>query len=224
MKQVVPDIGSRFKLSTPAPDMLCIWVQSRSSFNKSNFVVWKTKWWSMPKDFLNSNQTALESLGCNQPVHRVLYIMCQYRRMIPLSVEIMGRPAIDSAAFSIVMSGTEARLFISWKHNDHDYFMQKTVSFSLKEPNHFLKFRKFVRNILNWGKDRRLEDIQNSLDAILEDNRKTASQLAKSRPRPSDDCASRHKRRKRDTKGVQEQPGSFSLLYYCNRTYIPLVT
>jgi hypothetical protein len=47
------------------------------------------------------------------------------------------------------MSGTEARLFISWKHNDHDYFMQKVVSFSLKEPNHFLEFRKFVRNILN---------------------------------------------------------------------------
>jgi hypothetical protein len=41
---------------------------------------------------------------------------------------------IDSAAFSIAMNGTEARLYISWKHNELDYYIQKIDSFLLQKP------------------------------------------------------------------------------------------
>jgi hypothetical protein len=120
---------------------------------------------------------------------------------------------IDSAAFSIAMSGTEARLYISWKHDELNYYTQKVDSFLLQSPEHYLKFRKCVRNIIDWGKGKRLKGIRDSLDSLLEENRKTASQLAKSRPQPLDDCASSsHKRkgcgRNSRAKGVQEHPSS----------------
>ena len=38
---------------------------------------------------------------------------------------------IDSAVFSIAMNGTEARLYISWKHNELDYYMRNVKSFLL---------------------------------------------------------------------------------------------
>jgi hypothetical protein len=58
--------------------MLCIWVQSRSSFNKSNFVVGKTKWWSMPKDFFviefksdGLGVSGLQPTSASGPLHHV---------------------------------------------------------------------------------------------------------------------------------------------------------
>ena len=66
---------------------------------------------------------------------------------------------INSAVFIVAMSGTEARLFISWKHNEHDYYMQKVRSFALQDPGHLLEFREYVRNIIDWGKGSRLKDI-----------------------------------------------------------------
>ena len=67
--------------------------------------------------------------------------------------------------------------------------MQKVKSFLLQEPEQYVEFRKHIRNIIDWGKDKRLEEIRKSLDSLLE-NKKVASQLAKSRPPPSDDSAS----------------------------------
>ena len=46
---------------------------------------------------------------------------------------------INSAAFSIAMSGTEARLYISWEHhNDLDYYTATVESFLLQRPDHYL--------------------------------------------------------------------------------------
>jgi hypothetical protein len=58
-------------------------------------------------------------------------------------------------------------------------------------------FRKYVRNIIDWGKGKRLEQIRESLDNLLEESRKRTSEAAKSRPQSSDDSASSttHKRR-----------------------------
>ena len=114
--------------------------------------------------------------------------------------------AIDSAAFSISMNGTEARLYISWKHNDLDYYMRKVDSFLLQKPKDFVEFRKYVRNIIDWGKDKRLEEIRKSLDSLLEENRKTASQRAKSRRPPSDDSASSSSRKRRASSGKGKPP------------------
>ena len=123
---------------------------------------------------------------------------------------------INSAAFSVVMNGTEARLYISWKHNELDYYMRRVKSFSLQEPEQYVAFRKYVRNIIDWGKDERLNKIRDSLNSLLEESRKTASLLAKSRPPPSSDDSIRSSSQKRKssssrgrnskTKPVQEYP------------------
>ena len=83
---------------------------------------------------------------------------------------------INSAVFSVAMNGTEARLYVSWKHNELDYYMRRVKSFSLQEPQQYVAFRKNVRNIIDWGKDTRLKGIQKSLDSLLEENRKIAFQ------------------------------------------------
>ncbi|CAH0019328.1 unnamed protein product [Clonostachys rhizophaga] len=97
---------------------------------------------------------------------------------------------IDSAAFSIAMSDTKARLYISWKKNELDYYIANVENFLLHDPEHFLKFRKYVRNIIDWGRDRRLEGIRKSLDYLLEESREIASAAAKSSVPPSADPAS----------------------------------
>ncbi len=45
---------------------------------------------------------------------------------------------IDSAAFSIAMNGSEARLYISWKHDELAYHMANVKSFLLQDPAHCL--------------------------------------------------------------------------------------
>ncbi|KAK0625092.1 hypothetical protein B0T17DRAFT_654884 [Bombardia bombarda] len=59
---------------------------------------------------------------------------------------------VDSTAFSIAMNGTEARLYVSWKHSDLDYYMQKVDSFLLQKPRDYIEFRKHVKNIIDWGR------------------------------------------------------------------------
>jgi hypothetical protein len=113
------------------------------------------------------------------------------------------------------MNATEARLYISWKHDELKYYTRKVDSFLLQKPNDYVEFRKYVRNIIDWGKDRRLKEIRDSLNILLEESRKTASQLAKSRPSPSDDSASSSSHKRKDSssrgrnsraKSVQEYP------------------
>ena len=94
---------------------------------------------------------------------------------------------IDSTAFSVAMNGTEARLYISWKHDELNYYMRNVESFLLHRPDHYLEFRKFVRNIVDWGKDKYLKEIRASLDNLLEESRRRTSEAAKSRPVPSVD-------------------------------------
>ncbi|KAK3365065.1 hypothetical protein B0T24DRAFT_638948 [Lasiosphaeria ovina] len=66
--------------------------------------------------------------------------------------------------------------------------MVNVQSFLLQDPEHYLKFRKYIRNIIDLGKDKRLEEIRDSLDTLLEESSKNASETetAKSRPPPSD--------------------------------------
>jgi hypothetical protein len=78
---------------------------------------------------------------------------------------------IDSAAFSIAMNGTEARLYVSWKHDELKYYMASVDSFLLRRSDDFLEFRKYALNIMDWGKDKHLKEIRDSLDSLLEENR-----------------------------------------------------
>ncbi|KAJ8125690.1 hypothetical protein O1611_g7947 [Lasiodiplodia mahajangana] len=91
---------------------------------------------------------------------------------------------INNVVFSVAMNGTEARLYISWKPNELDYYTRKIDSFMLQKPRDYLEFRKYVRNIIDWGKGKRLNEIRDSLNILLEESRK-ASEAAKARPPPS---------------------------------------
>ncbi|KAF2456097.1 hypothetical protein BDY21DRAFT_347885 [Lineolata rhizophorae] len=108
---------------------------------------------------------------------------------------------INSAAFSIAMRGTEARLYISWKHDELRYYTANVESFLLQRPNDYLEFRKYVLNIIDWGKGERLNKIRFSLDTLLEESRKRISEAAKARPRPSDNSVAGSKRGKPSSRG-----------------------
>ncbi|KAF2245255.1 hypothetical protein BU26DRAFT_522349 [Trematosphaeria pertusa] len=101
---------------------------------------------------------------------------------------------VDSTVFSIAMNGEVARLYVSWKHNELDYYMQKVRSFLLQDPEHYIEFRKHVKNIIDWGRDKRLTEIRESLNTLLEAAGQSASEAAKARPPPRTSSASDSKR------------------------------
>ena len=198
-KHTVPNTGSKFKVSNPVPDML--YGYSRHGA----FPQQKTQLNSMGREPRANNQglifpffmiefkgdgpTGVGSMwvatnqclgGSASCVNIVERLNRQLRQCKSDAVCL-----INSAVFSIAMSGTEARLYISWNHNELDYYMANVQSFLLQDPEHYLKFRKYVRNIIDWGKDKRLDEIRNSLDTLLEEGRKRAAETAKSRPPPS---------------------------------------
>lgn len=95
---------------------------------------------------------------------------------------------VDTAAFSIVMNGRHARLHVSWYREFGDYMTTSIAGFTLQRPEHYIEFRKYVRNILDWGNGKRLGEIQTCLDTLLlEEDRKKASAAAKSRQAPFDE-------------------------------------
>jgi hypothetical protein len=74
---------------------------------------------------------------------------------------------VDTVAFSIAMNGSEARLFISWKEGE-GYYTQQIKGLLVQEPEHYLLLRRFVRNVLEWGKDHRQPQIGAVFDALRE--------------------------------------------------------
>ena len=104
---------------------------------------------------------------------------------------------VDSTAFSIAMNNSQARLFISWKDRDLKYYTQRLDSYLLDRPSDFENFRQHVKNILDWGQNERLKQIQEALDHLLELNRFTASRAAKGRSPPSSSAPSGGRARKR---------------------------
>ncbi|EWZ95451.1 hypothetical protein BFJ63_vAg4476 [Fusarium oxysporum f. sp. narcissi] len=80
------------------------------------------------------------------------------------------------------MNGTEARLHVSWKDGEFIY-TQKIKTFILQRPEEFLEFRRFVRNIIDWGRDERLECIKSGLDVLIEEREMATLNNKLSRPR-----------------------------------------
>ncbi|KAM5378318.1 hypothetical protein ACJA88_006052 [Fusarium oxysporum] len=89
---------------------------------------------------------------------------------------------LDSTSFSVAMNGTEARLHVSWKDGEFIY-TQKIKTFILQRPEEFLEFRRFVRNIIDWGRDERLECIKSGLDVLIEEREMATLKNKLSRPR-----------------------------------------
>lgn len=76
-----------------------------------------------------------EFVGRNQPMSGRLCILCQYRWSLDgrlRQCKSSEMVPINSAAYSIAMSGTEARLCVTWKHQELNYYMQDVESFCFR--------------------------------------------------------------------------------------------
>ncbi|KAK3899795.1 hypothetical protein C8A05DRAFT_46234 [Staphylotrichum tortipilum] len=72
-------------------------------------------------------------------------------------------------AFSIAMSGTEARLYLTWVEDvwpDSAYYVWKMDEFLLQKSADYARFRQSVLNIIEWGETERLELLKNGLDVL----------------------------------------------------------
>ncbi|KAJ3461410.1 hypothetical protein MRS44_009963 [Fusarium solani] len=152
-KHAVPNTGTQHRVSNPTPDVT-------SGYNLSAFnTAQKMQLGKTP------NMSAMNNEGMCFP-----FFILQFKGDGP-----------SSNGSLIAMNGTEARLFISWKQQDL-FNVQKVRSFALQEPDHFIEFRKYVRNIIDWGRDERLRSIQAALDTLIEEGRKAT---LKARPPPA---------------------------------------
>ncbi|KAI8722400.1 hypothetical protein NCS52_00383700 [Fusarium sp. LHS14.1] len=104
--------------------------------------------------------------------------------------------SINSAAFSIAIRNTEARLYVSWKQNERQYHMADVGSYLLHDPEQYVKFNKIVQNILDWGRGERLEGIRKSLDRLEEERESRGKSLVVEKSRtPDSDTPARKRRR-----------------------------
>src|SRR4051812_19524865 len=131
VKHAVPDFGSKLKVSTPVPDLLYgysyteVFHQQQAQFSfmgnemvvNSNGLIYPFFDIEFKADgpsgsgsiWVATNQCLGGSTSCINIVERLNRQLRQYKNKNVRS--------IDSAAFSIAMNGTEARLYISWKHD-----------------------------------------------------------------------------------------------------------
>jgi hypothetical protein len=50
--------------------------------------------------------------------------------------------------------------------------MQQVECFALQWPEHYIEFRRYVRNIVDWGKSQHLKEIRGALDILLKESNK----------------------------------------------------
>ena len=108
-----------------------------------------------------TNQCAGASSACVNAVERLNLLLREHESL----------QLVDNVTYSVTVDNNIAQLYISWKEDNLNYFLQRVGAFLLSSPDHFKDFRKQVRNILDWGKDKRLKRIGDALDIILEKNR-----------------------------------------------------
>ena len=87
----------------------------------------------------------------------------------------------------MAFNGTEARLYVSWKDDVlNKYYMASVENFLIHRPDHYLEFQKYVLNIVDWGKGKRLQSIRNALDTLIskEERGKKGESQTKSQAQP----------------------------------------
>ena len=216
-KHTVPNSGSNLKVSNPVPDMLYGYSRygafskaQQTQFNLMRNIMVANSQDSIYPFFViefkgdgpsgggsmwvATNQCLGGSASCVNTAERLSRQSKRYKsdRIRPF----------DSAVFSIAMNGTQARLYISWKHNELDYYMASIDNFQLQKAEDYLEFRRWVLNIIDWGKNQRLKEICDALDSFLKESKTTTSETAISHQPPSDgSTASSNKRQKSSSTG-----------------------
>ncbi|KAL5118080.1 hypothetical protein ACEQ8H_004067 [Pleosporales sp. CAS-2024a] len=87
------------------------------------------------------------------------------------SRSLLDVPQSSNITFSFALSGTEGRLHITWRDKDHILYTQRVQNYMLQRPDELQLFRRHFRNVIDWGKDKRLPVITKALDSIVESNR-----------------------------------------------------
>jgi hypothetical protein len=96
-----------------------------------------------------------------------------------------NQPMVDNLTYCIAIDNRLAQLYVSWKADRLNYYMHEVRAYVLAREDEYKDFRRHIRNIIDWGKDKRLKQIKESLDVLLEESRKEASKEAKHRSPPS---------------------------------------
>ncbi|KAJ8125629.1 hypothetical protein O1611_g8009 [Lasiodiplodia mahajangana] len=150
LKHTVPSTpGSELRISNPAPSILYGYKLSTLCPGKlvelafmGNEIIANSERLSYPflvvefksedgKMWVATNQCIGGSASCVNVTER---LNKQLR-------DLRSDKFINSTAFSIAMTGTEARLYISWKDDDLKYYVQKVDSFAMQNPDHYIEFR-----------------------------------------------------------------------------------
>ncbi|KAH7161099.1 hypothetical protein EDB81DRAFT_839495 [Dactylonectria macrodidyma] len=74
---------------------------------------------------------------------------------------------IDSTVFSLTTNGSEARLYVSWKHDEVNYYTTTIRRFLLQESDQYIELCNIIHNIIDWGCGKRLDEIRESMDILL---------------------------------------------------------
>ncbi|KAF1994945.1 hypothetical protein P154DRAFT_446637 [Amniculicola lignicola CBS 123094] len=88
---------------------------------------------------------------------------------------------LDTCSFSIAVNGSEARLLVTWKASHEAYYTKRCGSYTMRKPEDIQKFRTVCRNVLDWGRTERLQQIYSAIDALAEHSRQIQSAKSKSR-------------------------------------------
>jgi hypothetical protein len=112
---------------------------------------------------------------------------------------------VNDVSFSVATSGTEARLFMTWKQAD-GFETQKIQDYMLQRQHELLLLRQHTRNIVDWGGGERLKHIKIALSSIMKANRLVASRTARARTPPHDVQGTRKKRNLASS--ARQQPSS----------------
>ncbi|KAK0628624.1 hypothetical protein B0T17DRAFT_478615, partial [Bombardia bombarda] len=177
-RHAVPNAGPQFKISNPIPDMLYGYSrhhafpdQQTQLISMGNEMDGAANSQSLMYPFFviefkgNGGDLWVATNQCLRGSASCVNIVERLNRQLQACKSSKVKP-VDSTAFSIAMNGEVARLYVSWKHSDLDYYMQKVDSFLLQKPQDYIEFRKHVKNIIDWGKDTRLKEIRESLDTL----------------------------------------------------------
>jgi hypothetical protein len=77
---------------------------------------------------------------------------------------------VNSAAFSIAMNGAVTRLYVTFAWDETKDYVYNVASFVLADPSHHRKPHRYVRSIIDWGTNERLEEIRDAIEVIETDN------------------------------------------------------
>ncbi|KAK7992337.1 hypothetical protein PG996_012647 [Apiospora saccharicola] len=103
---------------------------------------------------------------------------------------------VRNTVFSIAFSQNYARLYVTWMADDGNYCVRSISEFLLRTHNECIRLSSYIKNIVEWGRGDRLEEIRQALEVISEKDRKYISERAKAR-KPIPDTPSRSSKRRR---------------------------